>query len=318
MFQGSSTICSQCDKIIDPSERFSHHCKGCRYHLCFQCTEEMIKSQHICCKTCYLDQIKEDSMKLDSHIQNIPLQIEPSPECKIHSMTHRYVCITDKEKVCPDCAVLGEHKNHDLASFDYFDEKIKPQLKCFQDLLCKMEGFLKEAESNYEEQKKLTLNIVQAMFRDLQFILLAKQGRFTHEINSFYKQKVDNLHLQMGANSLARKTVLQKISEYTHITKSSKPFELLEEDTSAVEKIILEATSNEKAEQVKEMLEQIKFEINSTLRRQFDTLEKMTLTTDPLAWIQEKFDSKLNEELLEKQDFKAWLRSPRVSIYKSD
>ena len=38
---------------------------------------------------------------------------EPKIEvCKIHNKELEIICITDKEKLCPHCALFGTHKDH--------------------------------------------------------------------------------------------------------------------------------------------------------------------------------------------------------------
>ena len=45
--------------------------------------------------------------------------------CTLHSKTLQYICLTDKEKLCADCAIIGKHrdsKNHNLKPLEYLNE----------------------------------------------------------------------------------------------------------------------------------------------------------------------------------------------------
>jgi len=220
--------------------------------------------------------------------------------CTLHSKTLQYICLTDKEKLCADCAIIGKHrdsKNHNLKPLDYLNESIGPSKKIFEDLSSKMDSFVKNTEKLNEEQKKATLSIVQIRFRELQFMLNAKEIEFTNEINSFYERKIEAVRSQIGTNSLAKRIVSEKISTYQNITRNPRPFDLLEEDTSAILRIIRDAVAYESFNKIDEMFQQMKLEIDSTLRGQLSALEDIQIEKEKWKNASLKLDEELTAKL---------------------
>lgn len=45
------------------------------------------------------------------------------------------VCVTDKQKICPHCALFGKHKDHRIKRLDDFQKEILEKRKVFKQIL---------------------------------------------------------------------------------------------------------------------------------------------------------------------------------------
>ena len=51
------------------------------------------------------------------------------------------VCVTDKQKICPHCALFGKHKDHCIRRLEDFQKEILEKRKVFKQILNEKEIF---------------------------------------------------------------------------------------------------------------------------------------------------------------------------------
>lgn len=51
--------------------------------------------------------------------------------CSTHKVIMDIICISDKQKICPHCALFGDHRDHRFKRLDDFDKEIKEKRKVF-------------------------------------------------------------------------------------------------------------------------------------------------------------------------------------------
>lgn len=56
----------------------------------------------------------------------------PSDLCPLHKKKLEVICVTCREKVCPNCALFGAHTNHD----------IRPEEEVMQSITKRLEGLM--------------------------------------------------------------------------------------------------------------------------------------------------------------------------------
>lgn len=66
-----------------------------------------------------------------------PILLDPQPGetnaaeelCSKHKVLMDIICISDKQKICPHCALFGEHKDHRVKRVDDFQKEISEKRK---------------------------------------------------------------------------------------------------------------------------------------------------------------------------------------------
>jgi len=304
MMQSKSLkICSICDQeSLDLSKGLKHSFEDCGHTVCEECVQYSMRMRdNISCKLCNSSPQHQSqansTFKSDDSTRNIShVQAE---KCKVHFKDIEYLCLSDKEKICSDCLAFGKHRtnDHEIQRLDYLKVSIAPKIECFEDLRSKVDLFMKDAERVYEEQRTLTMNMAKARFRELRFLLDAKETEFIYEINSLYDKEIDRLRKQIGENSLAKQVINQKISDYQQIAQLEDPFEILEENISTVFGIIQRAIHSNKIDKIHQHLQEIKQSLDSRLNVQISALERVKVSSEDLAFLSEEVDLKLDKEL---------------------
>lgn len=60
--------------------------------------------------------------------------------CPLHKASMDIVCVTDKQKICPHCALFGKHKDHHIKRLDDFQKEISEKRKVFNQILNEKEA----------------------------------------------------------------------------------------------------------------------------------------------------------------------------------
>ena len=152
--------------------------------------------------------LRGNHSNLDSFPPNFTLRalIEKSLEfglCQDHKKELQFMCIDDKEKVCYECALFGKHVKHNIKPLADFKSEMENKTTKLEELLQATEKYQIETEKVYKDQRNISLSLVQSRFRDLRFILNAKEGEFISKVNSLYDKEIDELRSQIGESSLA-------------------------------------------------------------------------------------------------------------------
>lgn len=60
--------------------------------------------------------------------------------CPEHKVGMDIVCVTDKQKICPHCALFGKHKDHRIKRLDDFQKEISEKRNIFKQILDRKEA----------------------------------------------------------------------------------------------------------------------------------------------------------------------------------
>lgn len=63
--------------------------------------------------------------------------------CPIHRVVLDIICISDKQKICPHCALFGAHRDHRFKRLDDFDRELKEKKRVFAEIQADKEKALK-------------------------------------------------------------------------------------------------------------------------------------------------------------------------------
>ena len=53
-------------------------------------------------------------------------------KCTLHNKELEIICLTDRERLCPHCALFGKHKNHCFKTLLEVEEEMKERRCLFQ------------------------------------------------------------------------------------------------------------------------------------------------------------------------------------------
>jgi len=258
--QTESLDCPICYEKYDITIRLPRFIPVCGHTVCSQCLLNLIKQRgHFICPI-GKEVLRGDHSKLECFPPNFTLRnlVEKSLEfgvCANHKKELQYICVQDNVKVCHECVLFGEHANHKVKPLSDLKPEMEKKTQKLQEILKATEEYYKNTKTLFEDQRKEALNLVRLRFEDLEFLLKAKEGECLYKINSFYDQEIDKLCLEVGENSRARHIMKEKISEYQQFTKPSNPFDLLEEDFSAVSDLIQETVNLANTDKIEPLLQ---------------------------------------------------------------
>ena len=54
--------------------------------------------------------------------------------CPKHKVICDIVCISDKQRICPHCALFGPHRDHRFKRLDDFERELKEKRQVFQEI----------------------------------------------------------------------------------------------------------------------------------------------------------------------------------------
>lgn len=116
--QSDDIRCNKCKKNFNTNDR-EPLMLPCGHTCCSTCIQKLSSKNLIICP--------ENSKHSTSlPISNLPKNYEllnqlwksrsqePKNLCNTHKKTLDYLCVSDKTKICADCALFGTHKNHDI------------------------------------------------------------------------------------------------------------------------------------------------------------------------------------------------------------
>lgn len=70
--------------------------------------------------------------------------------CFNHKQKFSLICFTEKKLICADCALFGDHKDHEFMKIDLYRDNIKDK---FKSLAAEMEGTEKDDLQNINQQE---------------------------------------------------------------------------------------------------------------------------------------------------------------------
>ena len=109
--------------------------------------------------------------------------------CKIHPNKNlEIICLDDKCKICTNCALFGEHKNHNIINIDDFEKEIEVKSEVLIDLFDTIEKKFKELENSIRENENRKMVVISEMMLPSTQKILNKIGNLKI-IKAVYKEK---------------------------------------------------------------------------------------------------------------------------------
>jgi hypothetical protein len=139
------------------------------------------------------ESIRKKSMRKSSSLFNTEETTSGKVEapikelCPLHKRPLEVVCVDDKIKICTNCALFGEHKNHDIRNED----------DVFLELCTKAEILLESFEiidfstENYEKREQV--DKIDFIFTEKYHLLLSKVDSYYKDFKKILKARKEDI-----------------------------------------------------------------------------------------------------------------------------
>ena len=144
---------------------------------------ELFRNKKIEYLTSPQPKVKSNKLKLIESIKKISdKKTNIKQLCKIHPNKNlEIICLDDKCKICTNCALFGEHKNHNIINIDDFEKEIEIKSELLINLFDIIE----------KKFKDLNLNLVNEFkYDNILKIINDKINYISNLINSFEKKMI--------------------------------------------------------------------------------------------------------------------------------
>ncbi len=275
--------CNVCSVDYDTTKHAPRILVDCGHTLCSQCLTRILSDPKL--RKCPFDnrpfsrsQILLNNFPLNYALIALFEEENKLDFCKVHNEKFTLVCLTDKIRICAECALFGDHKDHKMKRI----KELRTQgLKTKEVLEESLENFKREKEEKeerYEQLKVWFLNEMEYQMNEMKLILNVKQLEWTRDMENLFEMG------RIGELTGFKKEVDQAIKDIDSACQDDNKWEILEKDHgSLMEKLqtsSLEESFLKMAGQATEMWSSVnKFFIgqkNAMLGLEFSGQERIT------------------------------------------
>jgi len=226
--QTDSLACPICYNQLDQAEHIPRIIPNCGHTICTACLIVLTCNQRG--SKCPID--KKPFPNQCSKIDDFPVNFlvtqllegtsEKELTCQDHNEQLRFICLTDKIKVCDDCICCDTHKGHEITSMKKVKIEADAKRKDFEDYLMKVETYHQDIQSELEGRRATILRNIKDKFEELRWILNNKERQLTFEVNSYFAVEKEKFSHVLGDGSILRKDLGKQISDLSSILKTEE------------------------------------------------------------------------------------------------
>jgi len=196
--------------------------------------------------------------------------------CHDHNKEIEFICISDRLRICGECAIMGLHQGHEIKLIDQLYIEINEKTKLLETKLDQVKTHHKDLSGMLELEKETMLISLRSKFEILDRILKMKEEELVNDINIFFEKEKITLDEALGEESSFKR----KIEENLHILKNgSSEVNMIEviEDQSFETEVNLEDQNFEKCYvRSNEKLKEISKSLNSFIDLQIQATQQLT------------------------------------------
>ena len=149
--------------------------------------------------------------------------------CSVHKRRFRFVCMTDQTKICDDCVIFGEHRDHSLKNMDDVRIDKANEQKLLEDILSELKSHRTDLISMLDKKKfTMTMNI-KTHFEELRSVLQRKESELLTRINVFFESGKKTLNKIFVNQTDAGNEIIRKINERKNIFSQENFFGIMNE-----------------------------------------------------------------------------------------
>ena len=160
---------------------------------------ELFKNKTLECLTSPQPKFNSNKLKLIESIKKINDKEQKINQiCNIHPNKNlEIICLDDKCKICTNCALFGEHKNHNIINIDDFEKEIEIKSELLINLFDTIEKKFKDSNLNLENEFKYDniLKIINDKINNISNLINLFNKRIINKINNDvekYKEEIKN------------------------------------------------------------------------------------------------------------------------------
>lgn len=225
--------CNVCSVDYDTTKHAPRILVDCGHTLCSQCLTRILTDPKL--KKCPFDNRPFNTSQ--TLLNNFPFNYalialfeEENKQnlCKIHNEKLTLVCLTDKIRICAECALFGDHKDHKMKRMKELRAQGLKTKEILKEGLENINREKAEKEGGYEEIKAWLLNEMGYQMNEMKHILKAKQLEWRSELESFFEMG------RIGELSSLKKQADQAIKDIDSACQDDTKWTILEKDYSSL------------------------------------------------------------------------------------
>jgi len=219
--------CPICYNQLDQAEHLPRVIPNCGHSVCTACLTILLAQRG---SKCPLDKqpFSNQSTKIEDFpvnflvIQLLDNTVEKELLCKDHNEQLRFICLTDKSKICDDCLCCETHKGHEITSMKKVKLEADSKKKAFEDYQGKIDIYHQDIQNEFEGRRVTIIKSIKEKFEEFRWILNNKEKQLTFEINSYFTVEKEKFSDILGDTSAFRNDLTKKISELSNILKTEE------------------------------------------------------------------------------------------------
>ena len=233
------SLCPICYSNYDQASNAPRIISPCGHTICTECLRVLLKDKST--MKCPLDKVPFQSKRglLRAYPINFAVNdLLEAPNgynfCSAHKRPFRFICMTDRTKICDDCVIFGEHRDHSLKNMvDVKIEKANEQ-KLLEDIFAEYKSHRTNLISTLDQKQfKISMN-VKTHFEELRSVLHRKESELITKINVFFEGNRETLNKIFVNQKDAGNEVFRKINERRNIFSQENFFDIMNEQISSV------------------------------------------------------------------------------------
>jgi len=230
----SCPICT-CDYNLD--ENVPKNLPTCGHTICAKCLQNTFHYNKLQCpfdKSKFPHGLTRDSFTTNYALLDLIGENSIWEICQLHNKRLELMCSEDKQKLCSECALFGNHKGHDITQI--IDKK--PIIEKNTNLLTNL---LKDFQKNSDTLQKVTLehkilikNLITRQFQEMITFLQETQREIMNEFETFFSKAQNYIQSESSEDHL-KKQIGDKIKDYQNFTKSKNFVQIIQEDLTDIQ-----------------------------------------------------------------------------------
>ena len=205
-------LCSMCE-----DEKASCECKDCENIYCSSCFKRAHKISAV------LRHHQPVALEQDDELNN-----NREVTCKDHNRPIEYFCKSDNTRICSRCFITGDHKQHDIQSFEeknieYIDKIDKELPKANKILSClkKMDKRILAFMPTFKSEAKNVIEEISASFLYLHSLLQVKEREMLEKVCKNYDNCLEMLENKRKSTELSKHRLDITLKEAKRLSDNS-------------------------------------------------------------------------------------------------
>ena len=294
----NALLCPTCHTEYNTLERLPKLLFKCGHTICLVCLSELVKSGGL--RKCPFDdenfesnQNNADAFPMNFVLYHILEKKQQEDICKIHNQRFRFICFTDKTRICEDCAFDGDHIGHNIRSVHSMKHENDEKTAKLTEAMGVFENHQKSINSNIERERKLMQENLKRKFSEIYLLLHHKEFELLCSIDRIIPTDDIKIDDNGGIVPELIERMRKEIDYQTSIVEGNGfPKSLEDNNFDELLKMRNSAGVNASRDKVNETNERLKETLVQVFDEEKEALQKSTFILEEICMNEE---TKLNE-----------------------